>query len=95
MFWGRNAPFYISNPKTLLKPLKMIVSKKKIAHRPIEIDLTGEQGNAYYLLGLAKSLCNQLGLDYSDVRAEMTESDYENLLKVFDGYFGTFVTMYR
>ena len=73
----------------------MIVSKKKIAHRPIEIDLTGEQGNAYYLLGLAKSLCNQLGLDYSDVRAEMTESDYENLLKVFDGYFGTFVTMYR
>ena len=73
----------------------MIVSKKKIAKRPIEIDLTGEQGNAYYLLGLAKSLCNQLGLDYSDVRAEMTESDYENLLKVFDGYFGTFVTMYR
>ena len=73
----------------------MIVSKKKIAKRPIEIDLTGEQGNAYYLLGLAKSLCKKLGLDYSDVRAEMTESDYENLLKVFDGYFGTFVTMYR
>ena len=35
---------------------------------PIEIDLTGPQGNAYYLLGLASHLCQKL--KYDDARRE-------------------------
>lgn len=73
----------------------MIVAKKKLANRPIEIDLTGEQGNAFYLLGLANSLSKQLGYDCEQVKEEMTKSDYENLIEVFDNYFGNYVILYR
>lgn len=72
---------------------------KKLSEMPrakkMEIDLTGPQGNAYYLLGLAGSLCYQLDLDSSIVRKEMTAGDYENLLVVFDNYFGEIVDLYR
>ena len=73
----------------------MIVAKKKLENRPIEIDLTGEQGNAYYLLGLASSLSKKFGYDSKQVKEEMTKSDYENLIQVFDKYFGNYVILYR
>ena len=30
----------------------------------IEIDLTGPDGNAYYILGVAKNLCKQVGIPF-------------------------------
>jgi hypothetical protein len=71
----------------------MIVKKQKT--NGIEIDLTGPQGNAFYLMGTAKRLANQLGLDSNEILNEMKSSDYENLLQVFDKNFGSFVTLYR
>lgn len=73
----------------------MIVAKKKLENRPIEIDLTGEQGNAFYLLGLASNLSRQLEMDAEKIKTEMTKSDYENLIEVFDNYFGNYVILYR
>lgn len=73
----------------------MIVDKNKMPYRPIEIDLTGPDGNAFVLLGYAKRLSRELGYDSSVVLTEMTEGDYEHLLEVFDRYFGDFVVMYR
>ncbi len=64
-------------------------------HTPITIDLTGPQGNAYYLLGTASNLAKQLGLDSKVIQAEMMSGDYENLLEVFDSNFGSIVTLYR
>lgn len=61
----------------------------------IEIDLTGPQGNAFYLLGTAKNLAKQLGLDSKKIMEEMMSGDYENLLQVFDKNFGSIVTLYR
>lgn len=61
----------------------------------IEIDLTGPQGNAFYLLGTANILAKKLGLDSDTILNEMKSSDYENLINVFDKYFGSFVTLYR
>lgn len=61
----------------------------------IEIDLTGPQGNAFYLMGTAKKLANQLGLDGNQIMEEMKSGDYENLLQVFDKNFGSIVTLYR
>lgn len=69
--------------------------KEKEQSKYIEIDLTGPQGNAFYLLGTAKSLSHQLGLDWEIIHAQMTESDYEWLLQTFDHYFGDLVIMYR
>ena len=61
---------------------KKVVNKK----RPVIIDLTGPDGNAFVLLGYAKSYANQLGLSFDKIRDEMTSGDYENLIQVFDGY---------
>jgi hypothetical protein len=69
--------------------------KKKKENSRIEIDLTGPDGNAFVLIGKASNLAKQLGLDQKAIQAEMTSGDYENLVKVFDKYFGSFVTLYR
>jgi hypothetical protein len=61
----------------------------------IEIDLTGPNGNAFYLLGLANSLSKQLSKDGKVIADEMTTGDYDHLLEVFDREFGSFVTLYR
>ena len=61
----------------------------------IEIDLTGPDGNAFVLLGLAQRLCKRLGKDSTAVLDLMQSGDYENLLQVFDREFGNVVTMYR
>lgn len=73
----------------------MIKSIKDRQPTKIEIDLTGPDGNAFVLLGYAKDLSKQLGIDYKKVETEMTSSDYENLLNVFDKYFGEYVILYR
>lgn len=59
------------------------------------VDLTGPQGNAWYLLGLAKTLSSQLGLDYKLITDEMMAGDYENLITVFDTHFGDYVILER
>jgi hypothetical protein len=69
--------------------------KEKPKSNGIEIDLTGPQGNAFYILGVAKSLCKQLDFNESFVLNEMKSGDYDNLIKVFDKYFGSVVTMYN
>lgn len=71
---------------------------KKQESKGIEIDLTGPQGNAYYLLGVARRFGKQLDMSqkYIDNMIErMTSGDYENLIKVFDDEFGSVVTLYR
>lgn len=74
----------------------MIVKKQKT--KGIEIDLTGPQGNAYYLLGLAKRWGKELDMSQSYINTmleKMKSGDYENLVKVFDDEFGSIVTIYR
>ena len=71
----------------------MILEKPK--QTGITIDLTGPQGNAFYLLGTASNLAKQLGFDGKEIQTEMMNGDYENLIRVFDSYFGSFVTLYR
>jgi hypothetical protein len=73
----------------------MIISKTKNKKQKIEIDLTGPEGNAVVLLGYARQFSNVLGLNYEDIKKEMTSSDYENLVNVFDKHFGNFVILYR
>jgi len=69
--------------------------KKKQNNGKIEIDLTGPQGNAFYILGVAQNLCKQVGIDSKPILDDMRSGDYENLIKVFDDNFGSVVTMYR
>lgn len=71
----------------------MITQKPKFTH--VEIDLTGPQGNAYYLLGVASKFAKRLGIDDKPIIEDMTSGDYEHLLEVFEKHFGEFVILYR
>lgn len=62
---------------------------------PIIIDLTGPQGNAFALMGYAQRLARKLGMDYKPIIDEMTDGDYDNLVNVFDRYFGDYVILER
>ena len=59
------------------------------------IDLTGPQGNAFYLLAQADRYARQLGLDSNTIINQMNASNYENLVQVFDRYFGDYVILER
>ena len=68
---------------------------RKKTSGPMVIDLTGSQGNAYFLLGTAKNLAKQLELDPDPITQEMMSGDYENLIRVFDRYFGEYIILER
>jgi len=62
---------------------------------PIVIDLTGPNGNAFYLLGLANRL-TRMGFNNDDGLLErMKSGDYENLIQEFDKAFGSVVILER
>ena len=64
--------------------------------KEIVIDLTGPQGNAFFLLGYAKKLAKQLYFeDVDGLLDDMQSSDYEHLIQVFDEHFGDFVILER
>ena len=68
---------------------------KQKSYRKMEIDITGSEGNAYYLLGTARAFSKELGLDEEAIQEEMKSSDYENLITVFDKHFGEYVDLVR
>lgn len=70
----------------------MIVDK---VDRPVVIDLTGPQGNAFYLLGFASENAKKFNLDASVVMEEMKNGNYEHLVSTFDKYFGEYVILER
>jgi len=70
----------------------------KDTYRKQVIDLTGPDGNAFYLLGTAMNLCKQIGIDSErteEILDELKSLDYENLIKVFDKYFGKLIDLER
>jgi hypothetical protein len=73
----------------------MIREKKEKPNQPIVIDLTGPEGNAFVLMSYATRFAKQLELDSSKILEEMRSSDYENLLQVFNSYFGEWVILKR
>lgn len=76
----------------------MIVDRKDLEPRAIEIDLNGPDGNAFVLLGMAEDFAKQLDYDElttSDLLTNMQSADYNHLVKVFDNAFGDFVTLIK
>lgn len=71
-----------------------IKSRMKQKVPRIEIDLSGPQGNVFFLLKAADQLANRLGLDADKIRQRMLRGNYEHAVRVFDAYFGDVVTIY-
>ena len=71
---------------------------KKDKYKKQVIDLTGPDGNAFFLLGTAMKLCKQIGISSErteEILDELKSSDYEHLIKTFDKYFGKLVDLER
>ena len=68
--------------------------RDRIARTPV-IDLTGPQGNAFALMGMAHRYARDLGLDSDAIITEMKSGNYENLVQVFDRYFVDYVILER
>jgi hypothetical protein len=72
-----------------------MIKSIKEKNQALEIDLTGPQGNAYFLLGTAMDLARRLGLPGEAILEDMKSTDYEHLVETFDKHFGEYVTLYR
>ena len=73
-----------------------ILTKDKFRKRVIDLD--GPEGNAFYILGTAKSLCKQIGISAertTEILDEMRTDDYEHLIQTFDKYFGKLIDLER
>jgi len=73
----------------------MVMIRNKQPQSEIIIDLTGPQGNAFVLMGMAKRYANQLGLDADLIIKDMRSGDYEHLVQVFDNHFGDYIILER
>ena len=69
--------------------------RKKQPKSEMVIDLTGPDGNAFVLMATATNLARKLGPDSDKIVKDMKSGDYENLVNVFDSYFGSFVILER
>jgi hypothetical protein len=74
---------------------KQMITKKSKRPRKLRIDLTGSDGNAFVLLGIAKGLCAKTGIEWSKVQKEMTSGNYENLIQTLEKYFSSIIIMER
>ena len=64
----------------------------------IEIDLSKQEGNAYYLMRLVDTLGRQIGIHKKvrkDIKQTMMLGTYEELIKTFDIWFGDYVILYK
>ena len=68
----------------------------------IEIDLTGPNGNVFYLLGAAKKLTRTLNdrreneyMVWTDIQSDMMSGDYDHAIEVFEEHFGHIVILYK
>ena len=75
----------------------MAIIKKTTPKKQV-IDLTGPQGNAFFLLAMVWEYGKQLEMNPSEMNAiekDMQSGDYEHLISVFDEHFGDYVDLER
>uniref|UniRef100_A0A6C0JH30 Uncharacterized protein n=1 Tax=viral metagenome TaxID=1070528 RepID=A0A6C0JH30_9ZZZZ len=62
------------------------------------IDLSGPEGNAFYLMNLVQNWGGQLGLSQDEINSiitEMKSAGYDHLVKTFVKNFGVLVEIYK
>ena len=72
-----------------------IAKKSDFPEQDRIIDLTGPDGNAFVLMGMARTFGKQLNKDADKIIDEMMSGDYENLVEIFDREFGEYCTLLR
>ena len=68
--------------------------RKSTRASEIVINLDGPNGNAFYLLKIAKQYAHSMGMKASPIMSEMCAgTDYYKLVKVFEKHFGHLVVL--
>ena len=83
-----------------IKRFEAIKDKSELENQKRFIDLSGPDGNAFNILSIARDLCKQLKdidpkYNWDEIETEMKSGDYNNLINIFDEYFGDFVDLYQ
>jgi hypothetical protein len=76
----------------------MIRAREEKPIRGIEIDLSGPEGNAFFLMKQVEVLGRNFGYSQqriAAIRKVMMMGDYDGLVSVFDREFGHIVTIWR
>ncbi len=76
----------------------MIRDRSEKPPSKIEIDLSGPEGNAFFLMKYAETLGKKLGYSperITAIRKVMMMSNYDGLVDTFDRQFGHIVTIWR
>lgn len=74
----------------------MIRKKEENPETRIVVDLTGPEGNAFWLIALAEKLGRRLGVDpkrRGEINAEMYAGDYDNLIEVLEREYGDYIVL--
>ena len=59
----------------------------------IRVDLSGPDGNALALMGIARNICKLTGEDPEPIISNMVAGDYDHLVEVFKQSFEHLVEM--
>ena len=73
----------------------MIKSIEEKVGQPMEINLTGPEGNVFNLIGVGGRLCKLLNINQDKFVREMMSGDYDNAVNTFEKYFGDYVILYK
>ena len=70
--------------------------ENEAAHTRPVIDLTGPDGNVFFVMGRAQEFYRQLGRDdFDKLQADMMSGDYEHAIAAFERELGDYVTLLR
>lgn len=75
----------------------MIVNRESLP-RKLTIDLSGPDGNAFALIGVARDLAKMVGLNGKETSAiteEMMNGDYDHLIETLEDNFGEFIILIK
>jgi hypothetical protein len=52
-----------------------------------KLQLSGEDGNAFFILGKAQRLARENNMNWGEIKSEATSGDYDKLLQTMMKYF--------
>lgn len=67
----------------------MPLKKKKENTRP-RVDLSGPEGNAFFIISYSKKWCKDLNLDFSNIFGHWRKMHYDEIVALFCHYFSDY-----
>jgi hypothetical protein len=68
---------------TAVEKLEIALTYDKGQNQQMEsIDLSGPDGNAFYIMAVVQKVCRKKGIDFRPIQQQLMAGDYQNLLDV-------------